>query len=233
MSKKDLRAEAKFSPCTNKQGMPLEVKEISEEVAEFTGYASVFGVEDSHRDVVMPGAFDNTVKAFQDGDRSVVMLYQHDWGQCIGHYTSLSVDDVGLKVTGRLHVEPELSNPLAVRAWSQIKLGILKGLSIGFRRMLGAWDEDENNWKIFEADVFEISTVWIGSNPSANISAAATKLLHGLEPRAEDLEKALMDLGFSQRAARGITLKGISGAGGVGGLSDDAFKDAMARLSKL
>ncbi len=40
--------------------VPFEIKSVSA-TGEFEGYGSVFGVEDSYGDVVMPGAFKRTL----------------------------------------------------------------------------------------------------------------------------------------------------------------------------
>ena len=46
------------------------------------GYASLFGVVDQARDMVMPGAFRETLKA--RGPRRIPMLFQHDPSEPVG-----------------------------------------------------------------------------------------------------------------------------------------------------
>ena len=48
----------------------------------FTGYASLFGVPDLGRDVVMPGAF--AASLTQRGPAGVRLLFQHDPAEPIG-----------------------------------------------------------------------------------------------------------------------------------------------------
>ncbi|EOU7596516.1 HK97 family phage prohead protease, partial [Shigella sonnei] len=45
--------------------VPLSLKSVSDS-GEFEGYGSVFGVKDSHDDVVMSGAFAASLRAWSD-----------------------------------------------------------------------------------------------------------------------------------------------------------------------
>jgi phage head maturation protease len=44
-----------------KKSFPLEVKEL-DDAGTFVGFASVYGNVDSYGDIVMPGAFDRTMR---------------------------------------------------------------------------------------------------------------------------------------------------------------------------
>ncbi len=59
-----------------------------------SGYASVFGVPDLGRDVVMPGAFSGSLA--RRGAAGVRMLFQHDPAEPIGRWLSLREDARGL-----------------------------------------------------------------------------------------------------------------------------------------
>lgn len=79
------------------------------------GYASCYGLpSDSVRDIVAPGAF--------TGASEVKMLREHG-GPVIGTWTSISEDDIGLKVTGTVTDAATLAD---------LKAGKLDGLSIGY-----------------------------------------------------------------------------------------------------
>ena len=51
------------------------------------GYASLFGEVDQARDMVMPGAFTQTLKA--RGLRKIPMLFQHDPSEPVGVWLEL------------------------------------------------------------------------------------------------------------------------------------------------
>ena len=77
-----------------------EVKLLPEPVAAidsdgvFEGYASLFGVADLGKDVVMPGAFAESLA--RRGVGAIRMLWQHDAGEPIGRWLSITEDRRGL-----------------------------------------------------------------------------------------------------------------------------------------
>ena len=69
---------------------PFKLKSHDDSSGTFEGYASVFGVRDGGRDIVMKGAFAKSLKAdYEDRGRLVKMLYQHDPDRPIGVYRDI------------------------------------------------------------------------------------------------------------------------------------------------
>src|SRR4029078_8926228 len=64
------------------------------------GYASLFGEVDQARDMVMPGAFRQTLQL--RGFVAVPMLFQHDPAEPVGIWLELKEDHRGLLARGRL-----------------------------------------------------------------------------------------------------------------------------------
>lgn len=104
--------------------VPLSLKSVSDS-GEFEGYGSVFGVKDSHDDVVMSGAFAASLRAWSDRKALPALLWQHRMDEPIGVYTEMKEDDVGLYVRGRLLIDDD---PLAKRAHAHMKAGSLSPL---------------------------------------------------------------------------------------------------------
>ena len=92
--------------------VPLSLKSVSDS-GEFEGYGSVFGVKDSHDDVVMSGAFAASLRAWSDRKALPALLWQHRMDEPIGVYTEMKEDDVGLYVRGRLLIDDD---PLAKKS---------------------------------------------------------------------------------------------------------------------
>ena len=69
----------------------------------FSGYASLFGVADLSRDMVVPGAFAKSIAA--RGPAGIRMLFQHDPATPIGTWREIREDSRGLFVRGRLTTE--------------------------------------------------------------------------------------------------------------------------------
>src|SRR6478735_4889001 len=64
------------------------------------GYASLFGEIDAARDMVMPGAFRDTLRL--RGIRRIPMLFQHDPAEPVGVWLELTEDFRGLRARGKL-----------------------------------------------------------------------------------------------------------------------------------
>jgi phage head maturation protease len=76
--------EVKFAPC--------DLKSVEAD-GTFAGYASLFGAVDLGQDLVMPGAFAESLDA--RGARGVKLLFQHDPNEPIGVWLELNEDDKG------------------------------------------------------------------------------------------------------------------------------------------
>jgi HK97 family phage prohead protease len=132
------------------------------------GYASLFGVEDQGRDVVMPGAFRASLA--RRPASNVRLLFQHDPAQPIGVWDEIREDTKGLYVRGRL-IE-EVARAREVMAL--IRAGALDGLSIGFHAKKAARDAATGQRRLHEIDLWEISIVTFPMLPGARVAAMKT-----------------------------------------------------------
>lgn len=131
----------------------------------FSGYASRFGVADLGRDLVLPGAFRESIA--QRGARGIKLLFQHDPSEPIGVWLELREDAGGLFVRGR--ILPEVERGREVLAL--MRAGALDGLSIGFRAVEGRSDSKTGVRRLSKIDLWEISVVTFPMQPEARISA--------------------------------------------------------------
>jgi uncharacterized protein len=149
------------------------------------GYASLFGAVDSARDMVMPGAFADTLKA--RGLRRIPMLFQHDPAEPIGIWLELREDYRGLYARGRLI--PDVQRAREVLAL--VKAGALDGLSIGFRTSSARVDPKTRVRKLHHVELWEISIVTFPLLAGARVSSI--KQRRALEvPRVKDRDERLM-----------------------------------------
>lgn len=130
---------------------------------EFEGYASVFGIMDLGHDVVMPGAFRDTLA--ERGPRGVKLLWQHDPGEPIGHWLRIEEDSHGLFVRGRL----DLDSGRARAAHAMLRKGALDGLSIGYRTTAERRDRTTGLRMLERVDLWEISLVTFPLLPQARV----------------------------------------------------------------
>lgn len=117
------------------------------------GYASLFGEIDQARDMMMPGAFTQTLKT--RGLRRIPMLFQHDPAEPVGVWLELHEDLRGLWARGKLI--PDVTR--ARELFSLVEAGAVDGLSIGYRTVRGRIDPRTRIRRLYQVDLWEISIV--------------------------------------------------------------------------
>jgi HK97 family phage prohead protease len=153
----------------------IESKRAAEADDAIEGYASLFGRVDQGRDMVMPGAFRESLRL--RGARGVRMLFQHDAGQPIGVWDEIAEDARGLYAKGRLLTDvPKARDVLAL-----IRAGAIDGLSIGFRTVSGRTDARTGVRRLDRVDLWEVSVVTFPMLGEARI--ASVKFFRGDEMR--------------------------------------------------
>ncbi|GBQ90254.1 phage head maturation protease [Acetobacter nitrogenifigens DSM 23921 = NBRC 105050] len=99
----------------------------------FEGYGSVFNNTDAHGDVVLPGAFADSLAERKSQGRSIAMHVMHGFlggdGLPAGVWTDASEDSHGLHLKGKLS---GMDTDYGKRLYGLVKDGALSGLSIGF-----------------------------------------------------------------------------------------------------
>jgi HK97 family phage prohead protease len=114
----------------------------------------------------------------------VPFLSQHDHQSPIGHVTSARVTDKGIEIEASIAKDSGLD--YVDRAWAQIKAGLVRGLSIGFRAMKAEPVDSEKPYKgirFKEWELFELSAVTIPCNAECNITAVKK---YDAEPAGEN-----------------------------------------------
>lgn len=178
----------------------------------FSGYGSTFGNEDYGGDVIVRGAFKETLAEWAGKGKLPKMLLQHGgfFGAAedmipIGKWTAMAEDSKGLQVEGKLIA---LDTDRGKGVYAAMKEGELDGLSIGYRAKeytLGT-KPTEPYRTIKKADLAEVSVVLFGMNPKAMITGVKGRPdMAGIDLR--ELEAALRDEGLS----RGDAVKAIAG----------------------
>jgi len=183
----------------------MQFKSINED-GTFTGYAAVFGNVDYGKDLILPGAFAESLKEIAETGRVVPILWQHNPSEPIGFFESLVEDDYGLLVTGNLLISDVAK---AREAFALMKAGIVTGLSIGYGVKIYEIREDDNVRILIKLDLWETSLVTFPMNPAARVAAAKFALRHGELPAPKDFERLLRDAGASKSQATGICNQGL------------------------
>ncbi len=126
----------------------------------FKGYASIFNIKDSYNDVILPGAFKNSLKQ----NPSIKLLWQHDHKEPIGIISEIKEDEKGLLVSGKLLMELQR----AKEAYALIANNVIKGLSIGYT--IEDYFTESNINYLTKINLVEISLVTFPANKLAGIN---------------------------------------------------------------
>jgi len=162
----------------------LEIKSIDAE-GRFAGYASVFDVTDSQRDIMRVGAFRTSLKLRQ---YPVQLLWQHQWENPIGIISDIFEDAHGLYVEGRLLLEVAQAREAHVL----LKAGAIRGMSIGYT-VKRAWrDADSGARELLEVELWEVSLVTMPANEAAQVTVVKSDSDYaGMVVALERAERAL------------------------------------------
>jgi len=177
-----------------------EIKDIDTEKGTVAGYASIFNVIDSDRDMVMKGAFKKTLKE-RGVDAKIPRikhLWQHDSWTPIAIPTTLQEDEKGLFFVSKFGTDQPSQDKL-----QQHIDGIITELSIGFNTIKTEKVIEGDQilyWKISEVKLWEYSSVTWGANHLTHIvSAKGNKMeqIDMLNARMDKLVKALSNGTYS------------------------------------
>lgn len=178
--------------------LPLEWKATPEGVVE--GYASLFGEADQGGDVVMAGAYSQSLRAMKADGRKVKMLWQHDPSHPIGVWDEVQEDSKGLWVKGRILSEVEKGR----EAIALIGNKSIDGLSIGYKTKQSDRDS-KGNRRLLEVELWEVSLVTFPMLQSAKIMAmkSVDDLREGnAAPLKRAVEEFLREAGYSNTEAK-------------------------------
>ena len=174
---------------------PLQFKDIDGKKGVVTGYFADFNSTDSDGDIIMPGAFDKTIKSTGPGSPKprIKHLMNHNISQPLGVLTSLKEDSKGLLYESKIG-----THSLGTDFIKMAESGLITEHSIGYRTMKSNQiKEGEGTRQLIEVKLYEGSslTAW-GANentPLTGIKGLNQTELNKIINRAEAIEKFCRD----------------------------------------
>ena len=103
----------------------------------------------------------------------IPLLWQHDANQPIGAINEVTVSKGGIQIRGEVFRATE-SQTLADRldeAWESLKIGLVRGLSIGFMPIEAKQLKDKSGIRFIKWAWHELSAVTVPANSEATITA--------------------------------------------------------------
>jgi HK97 family phage prohead protease len=212
-------------PCRQPSAMsdrllssPFRCKSV-QEAGRFGGYASVFYIEDSQNDMVLPGAFAEA----EEGGRPVKLLWQHRHDAPIGVVDTLKEDGYGLYMEAALNLDVAQGR----EAYALLRSGAVNGLSIGYQARESEYDHARGVRLLTSVRLWEVSLVTFPSNEMATVRAVKGSLT------VRDAEQALREAGFSRTEAKRVAASGFSGKADGAALSREETAELCAWTARL
>lgn len=206
----------------------LEIK-ATDDAGVIEGYASVFGGEpDSYGDVIMPGAYAESLVKHRRAGTMPLMLWGHQSSELpVGDWVDMAEDGKGLWAKGQL----DLDDPMGQRVHRAIKRKSVRGLSIGYETIEAKNDPKRPGVRLLEKlDLWEVSPVNFPAARRATITGVKSILEGGALPSLPQFEEFLREAGFSKTEATAIAGKGLAPLlrGEPGNEPDADFWSALA-----
>lgn len=196
--------------------LQVEVKAIDLDAGQFEGYAAIFGNKDSYGDIIVAGAFAETLAEDYGADGKGVPTYWcHDFKdpfKNIGQTIWAKEDQRGLRV----RVQLDLDTQNAKQTLKLLKEGRVNQMSFGYTVLEGAFVESEEHgfyYELRKLKLHEVSVVPIGANQETEILAAKSNDVDESAAQFAELLKSAVE---SMDRTRGALLLAAGAAKAAG-----------------
>ncbi len=138
----------------------FECKSVDEEKRMIEGIATT-PTPDRYADIVEPEGMKFSLP--------MPLLNQHRSSEPIGNVIEAKVTKDGIRI--KAQIAPAGILGYVDQAWAQIKSGLVRGLSIGFRGLEESYMKDTGGYRYTSSEWLELSAVTIPANADCNITA--------------------------------------------------------------
>lgn len=225
----------------------FKVKAVADDASgQIEGYVSAYNVLDSHNEIVLQGAFSDSLNQQKNEGNYPLMLWQHDTKEPIGVWDDLHDDGAGL--WGKGHILINQNIPTADKVYSLIKNNAVRGMSIGYREIEVEPGLKGAPTKLKKLDLLEASIVSFPSNRSARVESVKSEeednfiacwkrltelarcFRDGEHRPAKEFEDVLREAGFPRSVAVQIASVGYIKSIRSESEGSEANKAAIAKL---
>ena len=179
---------------TKSSETPLEIQKFDGDEGRIVAYVTTFNNSDVVGDIMAPGSLDKFVDEFNQTNKQLPMLWQHNNNELIGEWTKFEINSRGVKGYGEIFTDVTRGNDVR----NLIKRGAVGSVSVGFRNK--NYEQIEGGGRLFkEIELVETSVVVNPANPKARIVSAKNE---DGSINIRNLEKALRDAGLSRKESQ-------------------------------
>lgn len=172
---------------------------------EIEAVATSFGNIDKDGDVVLAGALDDYIKEFNAGEADPLrMLLMHQRGVIVGEWKHVEIVGSKVVVKGNFVSETQAGKDTKVL----VKKGLLPAVSMGFSASEYTIDDETFGRTFAKIALIETSLVDTPANEKAVILSVKN---HAGKFDLRAIEKALRDVGLSNKEAKTFIAKGKGG----------------------
>ncbi len=163
---------------TKTKALKLRFKEVDgvSDDGEIYAWGNISNVVDYNNELVETGAYQATLDFHEDEGTSIKMLYQHDPDRVIGVWDEYGVSEIdgkeGFWVKGRIN----LDIPLGKEVHSNLKMGALDSLSIGYL-VLDEYKGNDGVIHLKSIIINETSIVTFPANAASKIISIKNRLV--------------------------------------------------------
>lgn len=181
---------------TGLKAQAAQVKTAEEDEGTFEAVVAVFGNVDAYGDVILKGAFLDTLKEWEESGYPIPAVWSHDKDDPFSHIGTVveaKETDLGLWVKVQLDME----NPKAAQVYRLLKGGRVKEFSFAFSYN----PEDVNPVKkdgmeireLSRLKVYEVGPTLVGANPATQLLSVKSAPERTEESKSDD-EPTLVEL---------------------------------------
>ena len=146
--------------------VPIKVAGDGLAEGQFTGYAAVFGNKDSYGDVIVKGAFEESLGTYRENGAGIACYWSHqmsDPEMCIGETVEAHEDDRGLFVK----VQLDLDTVKGAQVYRLIKAGRVNQMSFAYDIEDYAFAHDDEKGEFLELRRLKLHEVSVVHPPQS------------------------------------------------------------------
>lgn len=148
---------------------------------QFEALVSVFGNKDSYGDIVVPGAFTDTLADWARSGNPIPVFWSHrldDPDMCIGEVLEAKQTDLGLWVRAQLDLDEDAKK--AKQVYRLLKGRRVTQFSFAYDVDEAAWVETEDDWwyELRKLKLHEVGPTPIGANQETELLAVKAASEH-------------------------------------------------------